>query len=227
MIGPSLRVSRSHFPVTALGPGVRLGVWVQGCPLGCKGCMALDTWSRDGGVDVPVGTLVDRWRDAVDRGATGLTISGGEPLAQPGPLLAFLDAARRIGADVGAEHDILLFTGFQPAELDEEQRRTADRADVLIAGRFDAAAPTRLIWRGSANQAMILQTELGRRRYAAHVDAEPANPPLQVRVDGTGAWLVGVPRPGTLARLDREFRARNLAVDQVSWRPARSDMDGE
>jgi anaerobic ribonucleoside-triphosphate reductase activating protein len=66
---------------------------------------------------------------------------------------------------------------------------------------------------------MTPQTELGRRRYAAHLEEEPAHPPLQVRVDDTGAWLVGVPRQGTLSRLNREFRARNLIVDRVSWRP--------
>lgn len=217
MTGPTLRLSRSHFPVTALGPGIRLGVWVQGCPLACKGCMSLDTWDSEAGVDVDVDALLDRWRDAVDRGATGLTVSGGEPLAQSDPLWTFLAAARRIRGDV--ECDILLYTGYEPVELDESQRRAADCADVLITGRYDAGQPTRLIWRGSANQRMIPQTELGRRRYAAHLDEEPLNPPLQVRVDDTGAWIVGVPRQGTLSRLDREFRARNLAVDQVSWRP--------
>lgn len=218
MTGPMLRLSRSHFPVTALGPGVRLGIWVQGCPLACKGCMSLDTWDPDAGVDVDIDVLLDRWRDAVARGATGLTVSGGEPLAQPGPLWTFLTAARRLHG--ARECDILLYTGFEPTELDESQRRAADCADVLVTGRYDAGRPTRLIWRGSANQRMIPQTELGTRRYAAHLEEEPPNPPLQVRVDETGAWIVGVPRQGTLSRLNREFRARNLRVDRVSWRPA-------
>ena len=80
-----LRISRSHFPVTALGPGTRLGVWVQGCPLACKGCMAQDTWAPQAGVEVDVEALAERWREAITLGATGLTVSGGEPLAQPGP----------------------------------------------------------------------------------------------------------------------------------------------
>jgi anaerobic ribonucleoside-triphosphate reductase activating protein len=185
--------------------------------------MSLDTWDPEAGVDVEVDTLLDRWRAAVDHGATGLTVSGGEPLAQPGPLRAFLEAARGIHGDIAC--DILLYTGFEPAELDDVQRQAADRADVLITGRYDAGRPTRLIWRGSANQRMTPQTELGRRRYAAHLAEEPANPSLQVRVDDTGAWIVGVPRQGTLSRLNRELRASNLVVDRMSWRPGSTSSE--
>jgi anaerobic ribonucleoside-triphosphate reductase activating protein len=215
-----LRVSRSHFPVTALGPGVRFGVWVQGCPLACRGCMSLDTWDPDAGRMVDPGALADDWREAIGRGATGLTVSGGEPLAQPGPLGAFLEQAHRVGGQESGEYDILMFTGYDLEELTQEQKQVAAYADVLVTGRYEAGQPTKLIWRGSANQQMLLQSELGRERYTAHLAEEPANPPLQVRVDGGGGWIVGVPRQGTLSRLDREFRRRNLIVDRVSWRPS-------
>lgn len=220
MSGPALRISRSHFPVTALGPGVRLGVWVQGCPLACKGCMARDTWDPGAGTEVDVEVLTERWRRAIGRGATGLTVSGGEPLEQPGPLRAFLEAADRVRRESTGEFDFLLFTGYELDELDEEQRRAADRADVLITGRYEAGQPTKLVWRGSANQRMIPQTDLGRRRYAEHEDDRPENPALQVRVDGTGVWIVGVPDHGVLPRLDRAFRAGGLVAERVSWRPS-------
>jgi anaerobic ribonucleoside-triphosphate reductase activating protein len=215
----TLRISRSHFPVTALGPGVRLGVWVQGCPLACRGCMARDTWAADGGLAVDVEELAGLWRDAVARGADGLTVSGGEPLAQPRPLRAFLEAVRRVSAESGAEHDILLYTGYEPAELDAEQRRTASLADVVITGRYVAARPTDLIWRGSVNQVMRLHTDLGRARYTPYLDACPEHPALQLRVDADRLWLVGVPRRGTLARLDRMLRQRGIDARRASWRP--------
>lgn len=226
MTGAALRVSRSHFPVTALGPGTRLGVWVQGCPLACKGCMALDTWAPDGGVAVDVDELVERWRDAVVRGATGLTVSGGEPLAQPEALLAFLEAARLVPAGPGGEYDFLVFTGYEPDELDREQRSAAACADVLVTGRYEAAQPTELIWRGSANQRMVPQSELGRRRYATIVEYRPADPAVQVRVDETGAWIVGVPRRGTLPGIDQALRDAGLAVESVSWRHSASRPQG-
>ena len=38
-----LALSRMHFPVTTLGPGNRIGIWVQGCTIRCPGCVSADT----------------------------------------------------------------------------------------------------------------------------------------------------------------------------------------
>jgi anaerobic ribonucleoside-triphosphate reductase activating protein len=223
----ALRIRRTHFPVTALGPGDRLGVWLQGCPLACPGCMSLDTWDPAGGLETTVDALAGRWQDAVRRGASGLTVSGGEPLTQAGPLAAFLAEARRIDDEFPGERDILMFTGFEPDELDDRQRLAAAYADVLVTGRFAAALPTRLIWRGSANQRMVPQTGLGRRRYAPFLSQETGRPPLQVQADEDGVWLAGVPARGTLPRLERDLRRRGLRPDAVSWRPSvRTEQDG-
>ncbi len=183
--------------------------------------MARDTWDSGGGVLVDVPDLVERWRDAVRRGATGLTVSGGEPLAQPEALAEFLDAARAVTAESAGRYDFLLYTGYELEELDATQRRALDLADAVVTGRFDATRPTGLVWRGSANQRLRPLTDLGRLRYAAHVERESASPAVQVRVDGAGVWLVGVPRRGTLARLSRDLRALGLPVDRSSWHRAR------
>jgi anaerobic ribonucleoside-triphosphate reductase activating protein len=226
MSAPTLRISRSHYPVTALGPGIRLGVWVQGCPLACKGCMSQDTWDAGGGVEVAVEDLLDRWRTALADGATGLTVSGGEPLEQAGPLAEFLRRAAEVRADGTAaeagygEPDILLYTGYELSELDEEQLAATQYADALITGRYEAGQPTDLVWRGSANQQLRPLTELGRRRYTVSVDKHVAAPALQLRVDESGVWVIGVPRPGTLSRIDRTLRQAGLVVDGVTWRPS-------
>ena len=223
-----LRISRSHFPVTALGPGTRLGVWVQGCPLACKGCMAQDTWAPQAGVEVDVEALAERWREAITLGATGLTVSGGEPLAQPGPLRAFLEAAHRVRSEFESEFDILMFTGYELDELDEEQRPAAAMADVLVTGRYRVDLPTRLVWRGSANQQMILQSDLGLRRYATHVDERPEKPLIQISVGDGGTWIVGVPVSGTLALIDKALRDQGIETLGVSWRaPRRVRGEGE
>jgi anaerobic ribonucleoside-triphosphate reductase activating protein len=212
----TLRLARAHFPVTALGYGRRLGLWVQGCPLACPGCIAKDTWDPDGGVAVGVGELLDDVRRAAAAGADGLTVSGGEPLRQATALGALLRGVRGLGLPF----DILLYTGYDLSELDPQQRATADEADVLITGRYVAAAPTRLIWRGSANQEMVLRTPLARERYTPFLAYEPESPPIQVETDGDGrAWWVGVPnRPDTKRELDRALTALGYTVESVSWR---------
>ena len=220
-----LRISRTHFPVTALGPGVRLGIWLQGCPLACPGCMSLDTWEGEAGVDVSDEVLLQQWCDAMDAGADGITISGGEPLAQAGPLHRILgkidDTRREATGRTGAEHDILLFTGYELAELSPAQAAAAHLADVVVTGRYRAAEPTELIWRGSANQEMHLQSDLARRRYTDYLGFTPERPPLQIEADPGGFRIIGVPRRGMLQALDRTLRLGELAVERVTWRPER------
>jgi len=223
-IEPLLRVSRVHFPVTALGPGSRLGVWLQGCPLACAGCMSLDTWDATGGVALEIEQVAAMWRDAVAAGADGITISGGEPLVQAAALTALLrriSGARPADAEpAGREHDILLFTGFELDELDDDQLDTTSLADVVVTGRYRAGEPTDLIWRGSANQRMHLNTDLGRQRYSRFVNLMPDRAPIQLRAEHDGFWLIGVPRPGTLQNVERALRRDGLTVDAVTWRRA-------
>ncbi|MFY1635211.1 4Fe-4S single cluster domain-containing protein [Solwaraspora sp. WMMB335] len=213
-----LRLTRAHFPVTALGYGQRLGLWLQGCTLSCPGCIAKDTWDRDGGVAVGVEELLDDVRRALDAGADGLTVSGGEPLQQAAVLTRLLRGVRQISS--ASPFDVLLYTGYELDELDPTQRAAADLADALVTGRYVASRPTRRIWRGSANQEMVLLTPLARERYTASLDFEPAAPPIQVETSPDGrAWWVGVPNhPDTKRALDGRLAALGYTVDSVSWR---------
>jgi anaerobic ribonucleoside-triphosphate reductase activating protein len=214
-----LRINRVHYPVTTLGYGTRLGIWVQGCPLACRGCMARDTWTPDTGTGVPVPDLAELWQRAARSGADGITVSGGEPLAQPEALACLLTEADAIRTELGRrELDILVYTGYEPAEFTPEQRRAVAAADVLITGRFDITAPTGLIWRGSANQEMVLRTPLGQERYADMVGHVPARAPMQASVTGDGIWLIGVPRSGGVRALERGLRQRGVRLGAASWR---------
>jgi anaerobic ribonucleoside-triphosphate reductase activating protein len=212
-----MRVARVLYPVTALGPGVRLGVWVQGCSLACKGCMSRDTWSPQGGEEVSVDELLVLWREAVAAGADGITVSGGEPLQQPEALGELLAGVRQVRAD--RELDVLVYTGYTEEEFDEARWRAVEHCDVLVVGRYDVTKPTSLIWRGSANQRLLPLTAQGRRRYDEHVGQVPDRPTMQVMTDGDATRVIGVPRPGDLAELERGLRAAGLGVTGVTWRP--------
>jgi pyruvate formate lyase activating enzyme len=67
------------------GPGLRCVVFLQGCPLRCQYCHNPDTWDCGGGTEMSVEEVVAR----VERSrpyfgkSGGVTLSGGEPLAQP------------------------------------------------------------------------------------------------------------------------------------------------
>jgi anaerobic ribonucleoside-triphosphate reductase activating protein len=216
-----LRLTRTHFPVTALGPGVRLGIWVQGCPLACAGCIAKDTWDPESGTAVTVAELLDDVRRAIGDGADGVTVSGGEPLEQAVALAAFLRGIRQLAT--AADFDVFMYTGYELSELNASQLEAANLADVLITGRYVVTAPTRRIWRGSANQEMRLRTPLAEARYAEYVEHEPAAPPIQIETTSDGhAWWVGVPNnPDTKKAVERTLTAHGYEVESVSWRRPR------
>ncbi|MGW3563810.1 4Fe-4S cluster-binding domain-containing protein [Streptomyces sp. NPDC000941] len=216
-----LRVSQTHFPVETLGPGRRLGIWLQGCGLACAGCMSRHTWDPQGGTSRTVASLLDLWRAALADGADGLTVSGGEPLDQPAGLAALLAGAAEARAASGREVDFLLYTGYEEEEVERDPARSAavHHADVVVTGRFRVAEPTELIWRGSANQRMLPRTALGRARYQEHLARTASGSRLQV-VEGEGdVRLYGVPRRGELAALERRLRRVGIRLTGPSWRP--------
>ncbi len=69
---------------TVDGPGIRYVVFMQGCPLRCKYCHNPDTWAIEGGSEYSaeeVAAQALRYK-SYWRGGGGVTVSGGEPLAQ-------------------------------------------------------------------------------------------------------------------------------------------------
>ncbi|MFJ8958168.1 4Fe-4S single cluster domain-containing protein [Lentzea sp. NPDC102401] len=208
-----LRVSRVLHPITSLGPGRRLGIWLQGCTLACKGCMSRDTWDPGAGTEVGLDHLRALWQEAVSAGADGLTVSGGEPLQQPAALTEFL-------ASLPVEdRDVLLYTGYELDELDDAQRGVLDHVDAVITGRYVVGAPTGLIWRGSANQRLVPLTSRGEQRYGPFADVTCERAQVQVRVDDGLLWLVGVPPPGVLAKVERRLRDKGIVFEEAAWRP--------
>jgi pyruvate formate lyase activating enzyme len=82
------------------GPGIRTTVFVAGCPLRCAWCQNPEGFTSRRADAVPVAAVLaevlkDRDYYAVSGG--GLTVSGGEPLLDPEPVRALLEAARGAG----------------------------------------------------------------------------------------------------------------------------------
>lgn len=81
------------------GPGVRCVVFLQGCPLRCRYCQNPDTQGFDGGREMAVEEILrvaGRVRPYFGTDG-GITLSGGEPLAQPDGAAALLRACRAAG----------------------------------------------------------------------------------------------------------------------------------
>ena len=83
---------------TVDGPGVRLVVFVQGCPMRCRYCHNPDTWRREGGQMMSAAEILRTYKrnEAFYRGG-GITVSGGEPLLQMDFLTELFRKAKEAG----------------------------------------------------------------------------------------------------------------------------------
>ena len=188
---PVLSIAATCAATRVLGPGVRMVVWVQGCPFHCSGCIAPD-W-------IPYRS--DQLRTPADLAAeclarpeiTGLTFSGGEPMLQAAGLAEVITRVRR-----HQDLSLLCFTGFTLERL-----RTAppgpgvaqllDEIDVLIDGRYVVARNDNAGLRGSTNQRVHYLTQ--RITPGEYQFADRARQ-VEIHFNDGAALLVGVPPVG-------------------------------
>jgi anaerobic ribonucleoside-triphosphate reductase activating protein len=223
---PPLLLSKAHYPVTTLGPGVRAGIWTQGCTIHCAGCLSRDTWAADPRKAVPVEAVLG-WLDSLPGPVDGVTISGGEPFEQPAPLAELLRGIRTWRGRTSV--DILIYSGRVLSRLSRvpESREILKMCDAVITGpyvdRLNAGSPLK----GSANQRIVPLTALGHERYdtlAGDVASdEGTGPRVQVSVDegseGRRVYYIGIPRRGDMAHLERAMTRAGVRAGDVSWRP--------
>jgi anaerobic ribonucleoside-triphosphate reductase activating protein len=215
-----IQINKAHYPVTVLGPGRRIGIWLQGCSIGCKGCVSQDTWPADPARAMPVAALLDWCRQTAGREFDGITLSGGEPFDQPAALRALLLGLHAWRRQSGNDFDILCYSGYPLATLKQKHAALLELLDAVIPEPYVDGLPLGKAWCGSANQSLVPLNERGRRRYAAQPDAAAPEPAkrMQLAVEGGRIWMIGIPDRGDMAQLESLCQSRGLSLDQVSWR---------
>lgn len=130
---PTLRLHSYESFGAVDGPGIRLVVFLQGCPLRCLFCHNPDTWDPKGGRDVTLEEIVQRAKRMRpylgDEG--GVTFSGGEPLLQAPALLQAIHALHAEGFHVAIDTSGAIDT--------PETRAVLDAADLIL---LDVKSPT-------------------------------------------------------------------------------------
>jgi anaerobic ribonucleoside-triphosphate reductase activating protein len=179
----------------ALGPGTRAAIWVQGCPLNCRGCLAPD-WIPF----VPATSMTpEQILARLDlEGISGMTFSGGEPMSQAGGLAALARLARQ-----RKDLDLICFTGYRHERLlkDPPNAGVAEllaEVDVLIDGPFVQSLHDSMGLRGSSNQRVIHLTP-----RLKDYDLESTPRKIEVSVADGELAFIGIPTPGILAALER------------------------
>jgi len=106
------------------GPGVRITLFVSGCPLRCQYCHNPDTWQLKDGVRVTAEQVVMRlghFAPALRIMKGGLTISGGEVLVQTAFTERILRGAKSLGL-----HTAIETSGYLGSRASDEYLRPLD-----------------------------------------------------------------------------------------------------
>jgi len=137
------------------GPGLRLTVFVQGCPHRCPGCHNPQSHDFDGGELREIDEILNEAKEnfLLD----GITISGGEPFVQPEECAELARGAHALGLNVWC------YTGYLFEDLlnsSEASRKLLENIDVLVDGPFILNLRTlEKRYRGSSNQRILAVPE--------------------------------------------------------------------
>lgn len=153
----------------ANGPGIRVSLFVSGCPHACPGCFNEIAWNYEYG-EKYTEEVEEKILKAVSKAEIqGLSLLGGEPL-YPANLRALLPLLRKMKERL-PKKDIWCYSGYTYEELlsrEGEEKKELEELfsylTVLVDGRFiEAEKDITLLFRGSKNQRLILVEESRRR----------------------------------------------------------------
>ncbi len=108
---------------TVDGPGVRMVVFLQGCPMRCAYCHNPDTWQEKRGTLTDSEELIEKFlrnRSYYKNG--GITVSGGEPLCQGAFVTDLFRKAKKEGISTCLDTSGVMFpyrkatSGWKPAQ---------------------------------------------------------------------------------------------------------------
>ncbi|HSN44520.1 MAG TPA: pyruvate formate-lyase-activating protein [Propionibacteriaceae bacterium] len=149
--------------VTAVdGPGTRMTTFFVGCPLRCLFCHNPDTITTRHGLPVRADQLlkrIKRYRGVFAATGGGITLSGGEALAQPDFVRRILAGAKELGV-----HTALDTSGFLGRNADDAM--LADLDLVLL----DVKAGDEETYRRVTGRTLQPTLDFGRRLSAAGVE---------------------------------------------------------
>lgn len=138
---------------TANGPGIRTTIWFTGCIFNCPGCFNSEIRDFNSGEEFTEEAKATLYKYLNDPHVKGLSVLGGEPLAQKEELLELLKEVK----EKAPGKDIWMWTGYELDKLIDKKLELPlemlTYVDYLVDGPFiEAESHTHHRFRGSANQ---------------------------------------------------------------------------
>lgn len=202
----------------AEGPGSRTIIWFQGCPIRCPGCYNPHLWPFEGGQEMSVEDVLKKAGTGLARGDVGVSLVGGEPLAQPEACAELCVALHDMGAHVIVYSGLIYEDIVTLIEAIPAYQAILDYADALVDGPFIRAGyDARIAYRGSRNQRVIDLRATQARRHIVSLNRQwDRQRTITIKLGGvmtTSAYWAQM-------FAGRQFRARNCgqAIKQSAAR---------
>lgn len=201
------QLNKIQFPVYNLGPGKRIGIWVQGCSIKCNGCINKSTWNPNGGKAVKVLKVFDFIQSKVED-FDGITVTGGEPFNQYKQLMAFSMLIKR-----KAKLNILCYSGYT---LNELEVMFPDKAfykclDYLIDGQFIENNQSNNSIKGSDKQ-NIYRFVNGKPQL---ISLRNEDEKWSLKQEGDTIYMSGIPKGNNLKGILKDFSNEQFNMEIV------------
>lgn len=199
-----LKLHSLAYPVTALGPGQRVVLWVSGCSLNCKHCISPELRDKNAGQWIETQRLYQHLCK-LPEDLNGISLSGGEPFEQAlalAKLLELLQAAR-------PQWNVLAFSGYPLKHLKQQEnaRQLLAYVDILVDGPYAYQQPGNHPLAASSNQQLHYLTPRGLTLRAA-CEKLPLNAANLGVGNSPQQRLIGILDPATRERLLRVWQLK-------------------
>lgn len=205
-----MRVARILYPVTVLGPGKRIAIWVAGCSKRCQGCANPELW--DGSVypkvemsqlEMAIEAIYEKASGDVD----GITISGGEPFEQAEELVQLVSFLEK------RTDDILVFSGKKKEELLQNSimAEVLEKIAVLVDGEYIEAENEGEVLRGSRNQEIHIQKTEMKMKYEGYLEQNKGKHLAETFHVKDGVIVVGIHKKDFDSELEKALEKKAIA----------------
>ncbi|WP_165053325.1 MULTISPECIES: 4Fe-4S cluster-binding domain-containing protein [unclassified Adlercreutzia] len=207
-----IEINRICSPVTTLGPGRRLGLWLQGCDIRCPSCVSKDTWETGAGQIVETIELAELIMSMIQRdNLCGITITGGEPTQQS---RALADLVRRVRQMGKKQIDLIMFTGRTEQEAKLICPQLISLMDACVFGPYIAEQSCSGSLIASENQQLVFMRACSAAFKEALINASNQ---LQVNVAGATITFSGIPRNEDMIAIEKILEKKGVQIGETSW----------
>lgn len=208
-----MRIGRILYPVKVLGPGNRIGIWVQGCKRDCPGCANPELWELNENKNISMKDLQVMLCSILDKyPVDGITISGGEPFLQTEELAELVKFLENYTSD------ILIFTGYERRHL-LARKKEAEQISyvlrhiaVLVDGKYVEERNDGHPLRGSSNQKFHYRDKDVKCKYEQYIRDQKNGSGVQMFPASDGTVLVGIHQKDFKEQLEKNMRERGVNV---------------